>query len=281
MMQRQGLTLVSPAKVNLFLRVTERRTDGYHNLASLFQAIDLVDVLHIRLSDSNVITCNTTTVPLDRSNLIVKAVELFSARTGIQTYVNIHLDKRIPVQAGLGGGSSNAATTLWALNDLHGKPVSMPQLMAYALELGSDVPFFLSQGSAYCTGRGEVLEHLTPLPKQKLWIVKPPEGLPTADVFRRVNVDALPKRDPKVSLKAWLGGKPMLFNDLEVAAFDIMPDLEALKENLRRSGFADVVMSGSGTAFACFGEGEPPFLPGLELYPASFLNRRADSWYQL
>src|SRR5262249_13981075 len=107
------LTLLSPAKINLFLRILGKRPDGYHELASLFQAIDLADTIHFSLSDADHLTCTDPAIPVDRSNLIWKSVNLFRRKTGLNFHLKIHLEKKIPHQAGLGGGSSNAATTLW------------------------------------------------------------------------------------------------------------------------------------------------------------------------
>ncbi len=280
-MEHRRLTLASPAKVNLFLRVLARRADGYHDLASLFQAIDLSDTLHITLDTKDSFTCNVAEVPTDGSNLVLKALSAFRRGTGLSFGVRIHLDKRIPMQAGLGGGSSNAATTLWALNELLMRPVGQKDLFRWASAIGSDVSFFLSQGTAYCTGRGEVVRPLKSLPHQSLWIVKPNEGLSTPEVYRRLDLKAVPQRDPQVVLRAFFAGNPTCFNDLEAAALSALPRLADLKQELERSGFSQVLLSGSGTSFFCLGDGDPPFIPGVELYPAGFVNRPANSWYPL
>ena len=138
-----GLTLASPAKVNLFLRVLRKREDGYHQLASLFQTVDLCDTLYIRLGEADRLTTKSSDVPLSADNLIMQAVQLFRQKTGLPISAEIHLVKRIPVRAGLGGGSSNAATTLWALNQLTGRPVTDQQLSRWAAELGSDASSFI------------------------------------------------------------------------------------------------------------------------------------------
>lgn len=149
------LTLNSPAKINLFLRILNRRRDGYHNLASLFQTVDLLDQIHLSLDERDSLSCSDPTLPVDHTNLVTKAVELFRAKTGMAFNVRAHIDKKIPAQAGLGGGSSNAATTLWGLNTLLKNPATPQQLQVWSAEIGSDVPFFFSLGTAYCTGRGE------------------------------------------------------------------------------------------------------------------------------
>jgi 4-diphosphocytidyl-2-C-methyl-D-erythritol kinase len=270
------LSLASPAKLNLFLKVLRRRPDGFHDLASLFQAISLHDLLHVGLADQDALTCDVAGVPTDRTNLIVKAAELFRQKTGLQAYVNVHLEKRIPMEAGLGGGSSNAATTLWALNELTGRPAPLQQLQTWAGDIGSDVAFFLSEGTAYCTGRGECLMPLPPLAARELTLVKPPEGLSTPSVFKALNVSQLPENDPQSSLESWARGQPICFNDLEYPAFRLMPALQTLKQTLRQS-FETVLMSGSGTSFFCLGNGQCP--PRYNVYSARFVNRLPGCWY--
>ena len=148
------MKFLSPAKLNLFLRVLRKRSDGYHELASLFQAIDLVDALHVREVSEDRFSCSDPAL-LGPSNLVLRALKLFREKTGLQFPVEMHLEKRIPMQSGLGGGSSNAATALFALNVLAGRVATEEQLCAWSQEIGSDVPFFFSLGTAYCTGRGK------------------------------------------------------------------------------------------------------------------------------
>lgn len=273
------LTLSSPAKVNLFLRILRKRSDGYHELASLFQTIDLCDTIHFQMAEVDRFICSDPSLPTDESNLITKAVNLFRRKTGIKTPFTINLIKRIPMQAGLGGGSSNAATTLWALNELTGRPVSEAQLIEWGADLGSDVSFFLSGGTAYCTGRGEVIRPLNPLPSIKLTIVKPSQGLSTPQVYGNLKADLLPKRDPEYVLERFLRNEPEYFNDLECSAFEVMPALKHLKENLQGAGFSTVLMSGSGSSFFCLGEGKVPIQNNLEHFRAKFINRNDNGWF--
>ena len=255
------LVLSSPAKVNLFLKVVGRRRDGFHNLASLFQTIDLCDTVHLRLQEKDELSCTNPNIPTDASNLALKAVSLFRKHTGKQFGVRLHLEKQIPSEAGLGGGSSNAATTLWALNQLHANQVPLDILMQWAAELGSDIPFFFSEGTAYVTGRGEVIKPLQPLLQNPFWLVKPNAGLSTKQVYGALNLVDLPVRDPNDALLRWIFGKPLLFNDLEIPAFQVMPQLGLLKKELQFSGFDHVSLTGSGTAFICMGgaAAQPPF----------------------
>lgn len=275
------LTLVSPAKINLFLRIVQRRPDGYHDLASLFQAISLFDTIHLSLSDRDDLSCSDPSLPTDDSNLILKAAHLFRRKTGLKFGLKAFLEKRIPCQAGLGGGSGNAATTLWGLNQLCGHPASIDELSRWSSEIGSDISFFFSCGTAYCTGRGENVQPLDPLPSTHLWVVKPPLGLSTPAVYGRLNVAQLKKLDPESSLRSFLEGRPHYYNDLEGAAFAAMPALQDLKQQLSVSGFDTVMMSGSGSAFFCIGRGVPPKNLGLNCYSVRFLNRTSEGWYKI
>ena len=152
-MQQSPIILLSPAKLNLFFYIERRRPDGYHEIASLYQAIDLYDTLSFTRVEQaapqqDSLTCSDPEVPLNSSNLIFKATELFRYKTALPLYLNIALNKKIPMRAGLGGGSGNAATTLWAMNKLAGFLVEHNQLMAWAGEIGSDCSFFFWSASA-------------------------------------------------------------------------------------------------------------------------------------
>lgn len=238
------LVLDAPAKVNLFLRILGRRTDGYHELASLFQTIDLKDTLTLSLSKEDSLTCTDLTIG---SNLVTKAVDLFRRKTGLTHPLSIHLEKRIPLQAGLGGGSSDAAAALKGVNALLGSPVSTQELQLWSAELGSDVPFFFSSGTAYCTGRGEEVHDLFPYTfNQKLEIYKPTERLSTPAVYQALKLEECSNEDPEKLLEGFMSGKPVFLNDLEKPAFRLLPILSEIKKRLKGT------MSGSGTAFYFF-----------------------------
>lgn len=274
------LTLISPAKINLFLRILRRRPDGYHDLASLFQAISLYDTLHFCLADCDELTCTQQGIPTNRSNLILKATDLFRKKSGLKFGLKAHLEKRIPHEAGLGGGSSNAATTLWALNQLHGQPATIDDLIDWSGEIGSDITFFLSLGTAYCTGRGEIMQQLESLPMQKLWIAKPRIGLSTAEVFKALDLSQIPIKDPVLTLRSFFKEDPEYFNDLEDTAFRLKPMLKSLKTKLLEAGFEKVIMTGTGTAFFCFGNPTSTYLKeDTQLYPVNFIRRFSGEWY--
>jgi 4-diphosphocytidyl-2-C-methyl-D-erythritol kinase len=272
------LKLKSPAKINLFLQVLKKRPDGYHELASLLQTVSLYDTLHFELSSSDHLTCNDPTT-CDK-NLVFKAVQLFRKKTGLIFGIRTHLEKRIPAQAGLGGGSSNAATTLWALNHLMGYPAENADLIKWSGEIGSDIPFFLSEGTAYCTGKGEVLQFLPPLEPQSLWIVKPKAGTSTPVVYSKLNIAQLPQRDPKIALQSFLEGKPCYSNDLETPAFAVLPELAEIKRQLLQEGFSTVLLSGSGSSFFCMGLPPMPHVPNCQVFSAKFINRERNKWYE-
>ncbi len=274
------LRLFSPAKVNLFLRVVSKRSDGYHELSSVFQTISLGDVLTFQRQVKDVLTCSDPQLPTDSSNLVLKATQLFRSKTGVDLHLRIHLDKRVPSQAGLGGGSSNAATTLWACNQLAGGVASTAELMQWSGEIGSDIPFFFSHGTAHCTGRGEEVLDLPASAKQKLWIVKPALGLATPEVYSRVRVSGtMQKSFSKLDKEMFLQGTLPYFNDLELAAFEARPELKEIKTSLFQSGFKTVLMSGSGSSFFCMGEGRLPHQTNVKVFSARFINRSPMQWY--
>jgi 4-diphosphocytidyl-2-C-methyl-D-erythritol kinase len=251
------LTLFSPAKINLFLRILGKRPDGYHELASLFQAIGLGDRLTFTLSKEDNLTCSDPLLPTNSSNLVLKAVNLFRLKTGLQSSIQIHLEKKIPTQAGLGGGSSNAATTLWALNALHHFPYTEEELQQWSSEIGSDIPFFFSQGIAYCTGRGEIVRNLPLLPLPSFSIEKPSEGLSTPAIYNALNLSECSSADPETLLEAFYKGKPTYINDLEAPALRLSPTLSIYKKELLKK-YDQVFMTGSGSAHVCLGKGTIP-----------------------
>lgn len=236
----------SPAKVNLFLRVLGKRPDGYHELYTRMQAVDLFDELTIKVSHGqDTLSISDLSLPTDATNLILKATALFRQKTGLKSFFEVHCLKRIPHQAGFGGGSSNASTTLFACNQLTGSKISNDELQAWSAELGSDCPFFFSTGSALCKGRGERIENISLCSNEEFYICKPKESLSTAAVFK-----AYEGKSQQEDLD------DLFINDLEKPAFSICSELENYKCALQVQ-FKDVVMSGSGTGFICRGgEGE-------------------------
>lgn len=303
------LSLFSPCKINLFLRIIRKRPDGFHDLASLFQTIGFGDMLHLKLLssspndddddtiDSDIFECNMEGVPTDKSNLVIRALDLVREKTGNEDkFFKANLIKQVPAQAGLGGGSGNAAAAMWGANQLLGNPATLEELVEWSGDLGSDITFFLSEGTAYCTGRGEVMTPVDPLKDgTKVCIVKPDIGLSTPEVFRALKYDELSTTDPEELLDTFMkngavdAGKAAYVNDLEQPAFDCLPQLGALKSELKDvEGFDHVMMSGSGTSIFCIGEPkdsdafEKSFSDraGLNVFQAKFISRKEGVWFE-
>lgn len=291
------LTLFSPCKINVFLRITKKREDGYHDLASLFHAISLGDVIKFSLSPSKLkdrLSTNVAGVPLDEKNLVIKALNLYRKKTGSDNFFWIHLDKKVPTGAGLGGGSSNAATALWAANVFNGSPATEKDLQEWSSEIGSDIPFFFSNGAAYCTGRGEVVQDMSPLPSDlPMVLIKPPDACATAEVYKRLRLDQTSKVHPLTLLdKISTNGisQNVCINDLEAPAFEVLPSLKRLKQRITaasRGEYDAVLMSGSGSTIVGIGSPDPPqFLYDDEDYrdvflsEANFITRESNEWYK-
>ena len=264
------IQLQAPAKINLFLRALHKRTDGYHELASLLQTIGLADTLTLKLADKDTFSCSDPCLQ-GEDNLAIKALRLFRRHVNRPFFVACTLEKKIPLQAGLGGGSSDAAAMLIGLNRLLESPLADDELCKLASELGSDVPFFLKGGSAFCQGRGERITPLSPLACKTVWIIKPPFGLSTPEVYRALNIAGLKPRCPHTSLSEHLQGQGEYYNDLEGAALLLRPQLATLKHTLLASGFSTVLLSGSGSAFFCLGDGSPSLSPDHFVCKTRFL----------
>lgn len=275
-----GLILLSPAKINLFFRVLRKREDGYHDIASLFQMVSFGDTLSISLHPSE--DSFSTDEPLlrwNQSNLIYRAVELFKQKTGTQFFVRIDLQKKIPMQAGLGGGSSNAATVLYGLNQLLHTKISEEVLAKWGATLGADVPSFFSNGRVFCEGIGE---KLTPIAKRQesYWLIKPKNlSLSTPEVFAKYVVDKMSNKSPSELLEGFSRGFGDYVNDLETAAFELLPSLKEFKNKCIGLGFQHVVMTGSGAAFVCIGDIKPPVFDNADIIKVQSVHRTSEKWY--
>ncbi len=268
------LSFLSPAKINVFFRVLGKREDGFHEISSLYQAIDLCDTLTLSASSHDIFTCSDPSLPMQEDNLVIKALRLFRKKTGFLRPCALHLDKKIPMMAGLGGGSSNAATTLAALNTFSGLNLATQTLASWGAELGSDVPFFFFSGAALASGRGEILVDTEPFLQKPLWIVKPKEGLATPHVYKICKPSAVEREG-------------MFYNDLEEPAFTLLPSLRVLKESLLTFGFKTVLLCGSGTSFFCTDPKEPcnekilrERFPGMMIFAAKPFQRKQSGWYE-
>ena len=240
-----------PAKVNLDLFVRGRRDDGYHLLESRMVPIDVGDLLTIEVGAGPTrvdLDVAGRPVPGGRDNLVVRAAEMVLQRAELDLSVQLHLEKRVPVGAGLGGGSSDAAGTLRMMAELLEIAVGADQLAEWALELGADVPFFVAGRPARMSGIGEVLEPLTEWPRDPLVVAFQGAGLSTAEVFARFDA-SLTSTQPLSSIPVFpkFSDSPRS-NDLEAAAIQIDPGVETLKRDLHSHGAREVGMSGSGSA---------------------------------
>ena len=251
------MEFLAPAKINLTLRVVRRREDGFHEIDSLFVPISLFDRLQIELGDTGglVFTCDEPSIPTDEGNLVVRAAHLFCTEVGVEPHVRIHLEKSIPHGAGLGGGSSDAAITLLALDRLFRTEMPRETLMSLAADLGSDVPFFLMGGAARGRGRGEVLEPVDFPHRLPLLLLKPPFGVPTPWAYQRWRDS---RELPGVAYGAQQFPWGELVNDLERPVFEKYLMLaEAKSWLLRQPEVQGALMSGSGsTVFAVLHDAE-------------------------
>ncbi|HJY82495.1 MAG TPA: 4-(cytidine 5'-diphospho)-2-C-methyl-D-erythritol kinase [Candidatus Binatia bacterium] len=247
--------VLAPAKVNLYLRIVGRRLDGYHLLDSLMVPVNLFDEVMITASRSRpeiAVTCNDPTLRCDETNLAYKASALLCRETGSGAKISIALHKRIPVGAGLGGGSSDAAAVLKGLNVLLSLRLSEDQLCSLGARLGADVPFFILCHPAKVGGIGEILTTAPPPPSRWLVIVVPPFGVSTPWAYRHFD-ELFPAETPPALVASqwpanWWPSPESLVNDLEQAVLPVYPQIGRIKDRLLRLGAGGALMSGSGSA---------------------------------
>jgi 4-diphosphocytidyl-2-C-methyl-D-erythritol kinase len=244
------MQLLAPAKINLSLQILRRREDGWHEIDTLMAPISLCDELTIEPNDAGLsFSSDDPALPAGEENLVVQAARAFFVEVKEEPRVRIMLRKKIPQGAGLGGGSSDAASTLLGLNQLHGGKVSPVRLTSLAATLGSDVPFFLTKGAARCRGRGEIVEPATSLPALSLLLLKPAFGIPTPWAYQQWRDS---RELPDVDYEPQAVGELTLQNDLERPVFEKYIFLARMKGWLREQPeVAAALMSGSGsTLFA-------------------------------
>jgi 4-diphosphocytidyl-2-C-methyl-D-erythritol kinase len=254
-----------PAKVNLYLRVVGRRPDGYHEVVTVMQPLTLADALSVTLAGTGIsLTCDHPDLPLGEENLVWRAARRFQEETGLTPGVRLSLTKRIPVAAGLGGGSSDAAGTLLALNELAGKPLGPGQLQRLASQLGADVPFFLGRTPAVGRGIGTQLSPVTLLP---YWYLLVNPGVPLSTRWVYENLD-LANGPLLPATEAWDPEHPedWVRNDLGTVAVKRFPELAQLMAGLDAAGAWCRGISGSGpTLFGLFRTREAAQQAGLRL----------------
>jgi 4-diphosphocytidyl-2-C-methyl-D-erythritol kinase len=250
----------SHCKINLLLNVVGQRTDGFHELEMLMLPVPIFDRLDFELLGHGIeLTCNQPGIPTDSSNLVCQAAESFAAKAGVTGGVRVHLEKSIPAEGGLGGGSSNAAATLLALNKLHDQPLGQATLHELAAELGSDVPFFMQSQAAVAKGRGEIIEPVAPLEAldgKSLLLVRPGFGVPTPWAYQSLAKFPGAKNRPlgqaNELAKSLANGSlaeagDTFYNSLEAPVFDKFPLLNLMKQHALANGAEAALLCGSGS----------------------------------
>lgn len=251
------------AKINLFLDVTGRRTDGYHNLFSCMQTVGLADTIHAQIQNPTSgekklsLTCSNPALSCDEKNLAYRAADVFLRAAHIQTYdIQLHIEKRIPISAGLGGGSSDAAAVLRLLNRYYKQPFSLTELCALGKQLGADVPFCITGGTCRCEGVGEIL---TPIPTHSdytVLVAKSDDGISTREAFRLLDqkhgdFSLSPHPDSEAIYTSLISGDvhslaACTYNIFEDVIFPVRPEALELKRFLEQHGALCARMSGSG-----------------------------------
>ena len=253
--------VLSPAKINLFLKVLRKRDDGYHDIVSVMQPISLYDEILMEMENGSgiIVSCDNANVPCDRTNLAYRAAAEFFRTTGINRRLSITIKKNIPVAAGLGGGSSNAAAVLRALNEITSQNISTGSLIEIGAGIGSDVPLFIVGKSCIARGRGESLE---PIELPKFWYILINPGFPVSTQWAYQNLNLTKSNEDiniailKVSLEDPVGiqqWQGLLANDLEEVTIGKYPEIKEIKDALSAVGATGALMSGSGpTVFGIF-----------------------------
>lgn len=242
-----------PAKINLLLEIINKREDGFHNIKSVMQTISLYDTLEIKISKDTekiLLSGNSQEIPYNEKNLVYKAADLFYRETGLTGFgTEIYIDKRIPIAAGLAGGSTDAAGTIFGLNELFRRPLDRKKLHALCETLGSDLNVCLEGGCILATSRGEVIQKLKPL-KSKLTLIKPKNlGISAREAYTKYSNKTIKPRNNMAEKMLDAIDKnddfsKYLYNDLEYAVFDDYKELQKIKQCI-----PNAVMSGSGSTY--------------------------------
>lgn len=284
---RKMLKILSFAKINLALSVLGKRLDGYHDIQTVFQTVDLSDELEFRASGRLEFHCDNFADIRPEENLVWKAASLLASTTGKSLGAAITLKKRIPAGAGLGGGSGDAAAALLALRRFWSLDLTDSDLLSIAERLGSDVPFFLSGGTALGTGRGEKISHLPDLPQQYLVLIYPGIHVSTAEAYRSLNLGLTSsKEDHRIQrfigqVQAGSGFLTGIFNDFEASVLAAYPPIMEAKRFLEERGATVALLSGSGSSvFGFFSNEESALAASREVereawrvFPAKTLSR--------
>lgn len=254
----EKIIIKSPAKINFGLNIVEKRQDGFHNIETIFYPLSLCDIITFEKSDSLIFSTTSGTLNKEdfENNLIIKAVRLLENTTGKKIKVRIHLEKNIPIGAGLGGGSSNAASALASLKEMFNLHINKGKLYELAFQLGSDVPFFLKPFPSYAELRGEKLFPVEFEINKHILLINPGIHIPTRWAYSVIK----PRPSSfkltvlhKIKINDFSGLRGKVTNDFEEVVFTEYPIIQELKENLYKAGAEFVLMSGSGSSvFALF-----------------------------
>ncbi|WP_281883868.1 4-(cytidine 5'-diphospho)-2-C-methyl-D-erythritol kinase [Paenibacillus sp. YYML68] len=244
----------APAKINLSLDVLHKRSDGYHEVEMIMTMVDLADRLEMQElpRDTIIISSQAGYIPLDEKNLAFQAARLIKERYQVKQGVYIHLDKKIPVAAGLAGGSSDAAAALRGLNRLWRLGIGTEELQKLGAELGSDVPFCVTGGTAVARGRGEKLEHIESPPQCWVVLAKPPINVSTSEIYGKLKASEIQRHPSTANVIQAIQEKRFdllcqeLGNVLEEVTLRLYPEVRQLKDIMTRLGADGVLMSGSG-----------------------------------
>jgi 4-diphosphocytidyl-2-C-methyl-D-erythritol kinase len=249
-----NITCTSPAKINLFLHVTGRRPDGYHTLYTLMCRVKYGDGLEMRMGEKGLtVLCDHPEAPGGSNNSVYKAAALFYEHLGMDPEAWVRIEKKIPVGAGLGGGSSNAGTALRLLNTYYDSPLTQQELMALGLKVGADVPFFILEKNALAQGVGDVLKSVELSIPYKVLILYPGRHVSTAWVYKNLNFN-LTNGEKKNNNPHFFkpegdfSPEKHLWNDLEAVTVKMVPEIDRIKESLMAYGANGALMSGSGSS---------------------------------
>ncbi len=249
----KSIRIKCPAKINLTLEVVNKREDGFHNIKSIMQLVSLYDYLNIKCKPSDTahitLSGNSTEIPYNEKNLVHKAAKLFLDTTGINSEINIHIEKNIPIAAGLAGGSTDAAGTIFGLNEIFNKPLREQEMHGLCAQLGSDLNVCLEGGCVLATSRGECIQKLETI-SMPVTLIKPKNlGISAKEAYTKYSQKEFKPNLNKTEfmLEALKGSgdiKEFLYNDLEYAVFDNYPELQFIKSRL-----PEAIMSGSGSTY--------------------------------
>lgn len=271
----QSMKINAYAKINLTLNVVEKRSDGYHNVDMLMQSVSLCDIIDIEKIFSGIELSGTGSLTYDKTNLAYKAAKLFFDVSGVRGGVRIHINKNIPMCAGMAGGSADAAAVLKGLNTLYGNPIFKSVLLKIASRLGADVPFCILEKTARATGIGDKLTVVAPMPRKCVLVVKPPVSVSTPEAYGSLDfenmahpdtekaVDAIAKSDMKLLYS-------LMANSFEYSIFKKYPKIASIKAKLADLGADASLMSGSGSAVFGIFEDEAKAKEAYEIFKKEY-----------